>query len=103
MKKGGNDLQRELIIMSSALASRAVSEVCSEMSQLPPVELQECKAAAGFQMEPGCRTNPRVLDQAEDNPEQGQGFARAALELFVSLGRAALVSLGRFGAVQLLR
>lgn len=79
------------------------------MPWLPPVELEESKAAAGSQMEPGCRTNPQVLDQPEDNPEQSQGFARAALELFVwtlsspSLGRAALVSLGSFGAVQLLR
>lgn len=65
-----------------ALAPRAVSEVCSERPWLPPVELEESKAAVRPHMKSGCRTNPRVLQQAEGNLEPSQGFARAALELF---------------------
>lgn len=111
IKKGGSDLQRELIKSSAlALAPRAVlrklfvsellPEVCSEMPWLPPVELEESKAAVRALMESGCRTNPRALQQAEGNLEQSQGFARAALELFgpwadAPLGRAVLGGSGK--------
>lgn len=64
--------QRDLIKENRfefSLGSQSVSEVCSEMPRLPPVELEENKAAAGAD-ESGCRTNPAVLDQAEGNPEQ---------------------------------
>lgn len=66
-----------------------LSELCSEVPQLPPVELEESKAAAGAQVNSGCRTNPPVLDQAEVTQSR-QGFARAALELFVWTPRAVL-------------